>query len=299
MTNYVSIIDGMTNATTSDIMYALNIMLDGTSGVANSSDYAVTESSPVGMSVLVGSGASTSAPHRAALYISSAKTYYATLTDAQTTLSIASNSSGSTRVDIVCIKFDTAASPDTDATNVVSLVVVQGTPGAGVPSTPANHYKLAEVTVANGATSISNANITDRRTRIKLNTGMVASGSQTDSDITGGSSTSSATFADITGADVSVTTTSTSNILLIGTVQAYAGTAKYYGIQWHDGTSLIGVEMYAETKASNGRITITNQCIVPSVAAGTKTYTLRHRSLDGTTSITAETINVSAISIPA
>jgi hypothetical protein len=49
-------------------------------------------------------------------------------------------------------------------------VVVKGTPGAGVPTTPANHYKLAEIEVVNGETEITNAEITDKRTQVHLNT---------------------------------------------------------------------------------------------------------------------------------
>lgn len=79
------------------------------------------------------------------------------------TVSIASNSSGSTRIDLICLKLDPGTSPDNLGSNVASFIRVAGTPGAGVPATPTFHLKLAEVTVANGASSIVNANITDSR----------------------------------------------------------------------------------------------------------------------------------------
>ncbi|MGA1049930.1 MAG: hypothetical protein ACO3TG_00370, partial [Minisyncoccia bacterium] len=62
------------------------------------------------------------------------------------------------RIDIVCCKVDAS-------TGVASLVVVSGTPSGSpaVPATPASHYKLANVAVGAGVTTITNANITDTR----------------------------------------------------------------------------------------------------------------------------------------
>lgn len=80
-------------------------------------------------------------------------------------LSFAANSSGSTRIDLICVKVDTTVpSADPDNTGVASLVVVQGNPGAGVPATPADHLALWQVTCANGFTQLTNANLTDVRT---------------------------------------------------------------------------------------------------------------------------------------
>lgn len=80
------------------------------------------------------------------------------------TLTFASNSSGSTRIDLICVFVDTSVSDgNSDNTGVASLVVVQGTPGAGVPATPANHLALYRVTVADGATNIEDVNVTDVR----------------------------------------------------------------------------------------------------------------------------------------
>jgi len=83
--------------------------------------------------------------------------------DAERTLTFSANSSGQTRIDLVCIKIDPGASPDYYASDVAELIVVEGTPGAGQPSTPANHLLLAVVTIANGATTIENAQISDQR----------------------------------------------------------------------------------------------------------------------------------------
>jgi hypothetical protein len=84
------------------------------------------------------------------------------------TLNISSNSSGQTRVDKICLKLDPGTSPDGNGTNVAELIVVEGTPGAGAPATPFYHLELANVTVANGASSIVDANITDLRVQSQI-----------------------------------------------------------------------------------------------------------------------------------
>ena len=81
-------------------------------------------------------------------------------------LAINSNASGATRYDLVCVKVDTTLDPDTQADNMCSLIIVEGTGGAGVPATPSNHLKLAEVEVINGAVTIPDAKIVDTRIAI-------------------------------------------------------------------------------------------------------------------------------------
>jgi len=124
-------------------------------------------------------------------------------------------------------------------------------------------------------------------------------GSLADEDNSGNSSTNSSTFANITGADVSVVLTKTSNVLLLASVQAYGNVdLAPYAIQWHDGTSVIGGPMQISLRSSNPRTTVVCNTVVVSATAGTKTYTLQHRSTDNTSSLTAEAVNTLAISIP-
>jgi len=89
---------------------------------------------------------------------------YGVLNDADVTLSISAAHPTLPRIDIVAFKVqDTQYS---GAVNSCSLVVVTGT-AAGSPSAPAapaNSIVLANVAVAAAATSITNANITDKRT---------------------------------------------------------------------------------------------------------------------------------------
>lgn len=121
-----------------------------------------------------------------------------------------------------------------------------------------------------------------------------------DEDTSGGSSTTSSTYANITGADVAVTTTVTSNILLIASIQAFGNVdLAPYTIQWHDGTANIGGSSRIYLRSSNPRTTVMVHTIVPNKAPGTYTYTVQHKSEDNSSSLTAETVNCTAIAIPA
>lgn len=74
------------------------------------------------------------------------------------------------RIDLICVKIDTGASPDATASNVATLVNVEGT-AAGSPSAPAvpnNHLELAQVSVPASDTTIEGGQITDTRTFIGL-----------------------------------------------------------------------------------------------------------------------------------
>lgn len=95
-----------------------------------------------------------------------ADTMFEFYSDAVETVTIPT-ASAQARIDIVCCKVDAS-------TGVASLVVVSGTPSGSpaVPATPASHYKLANVAVGAGVTTITNANITDtRRTMFMVPTG--------------------------------------------------------------------------------------------------------------------------------
>lgn len=84
------------------------------------------------------------------------------------TVSIDSNPSGQTRIDLICLKIDPGKTPDLNASNIAELVAVKGTAGSGRPETPPFHLPLASVTVVNGATEIENEDITDEREQIKF-----------------------------------------------------------------------------------------------------------------------------------
>lgn len=146
----------------------------GPSGVVGQTDCSVAQSGTPGMSIDVAAGVG---------YILNGSYTAASLTQsryvrfknsANSSVAIAANGSGNPRITSIFAKWNTAASPDADATNVVTFVSVDGTP-AGSPSAPSapadgnNYLRLANITVASGASSIVNANISDVRTFAMVN----------------------------------------------------------------------------------------------------------------------------------
>lgn len=87
-------------------------------------------------------------------------------------VTISANSTGGTRYDYIYIKLDAAklANPNLAATDVATLVVSRSTSSTTDDGTPPTYgYNIARVTVANGASSITNANITDNRAQSSVN----------------------------------------------------------------------------------------------------------------------------------
>lgn len=86
---------------------------------------------------------------------------------------IASNSTGGTRYDWIYVAMSAsgAANPNADGTGVASITVSRSTSSATDNGTPPTYgYPIAVVTVANGASSITNGNITDLRSVVALST---------------------------------------------------------------------------------------------------------------------------------
>jgi len=96
-------------------------------------------------------------------------------------VTISANSSGSTKYDWVYIKIDptAAANPNLAGDDVSSLVVSRSTSNSADNGTPPTYgYLIAVVTVANGASSITNGSIRDVRVRseITANSSAVSTG---------------------------------------------------------------------------------------------------------------------------
>lgn len=93
---------------------------------------------------------------------------------ASVNVTISNNSSGINRVDAIIVRIDKDAEPNTLKTNIATIEVVNGS-GASALSDGAiataigddGFIRLADVTVANGATSITTGNIADTRTRVQ------------------------------------------------------------------------------------------------------------------------------------
>jgi hypothetical protein len=164
---YVACKDGMTNhGEGQHLVWARDFILQA--GIVDiATGFLVAQNTSPDMNVKVAAGIAY-VPNDSFSAYSTEPKYWPVISDAYETIAIASNPSGSSRIDLVCIKCDDGISADENASNIASIVVVQGTPGAGAPSVPANHEKIATITVANGATSIVNANIADDRQQITI-----------------------------------------------------------------------------------------------------------------------------------
>lgn len=158
---------GLGGATEGDVRGFVSDLVDSSSGVSNlaGGHLSVVESSPAAMSVLINQGVGYIPNADYDQYDSDAIKFWEAVVDADQTLTIDANSSGSTRIDLVCLKLDTGITPNEYASNIATLLIVKGTPGAGAPTLPDNHLLLAEVTVVNGETSITNSEISDERTQ--------------------------------------------------------------------------------------------------------------------------------------
>lgn len=164
---------GVGGASEGDIRGDLADMIEQTGGVVDlaGGGVLVHEASPLARTVVVDAGVAyvpnTSFDETDSDSIKFWEAVIAGTTGART-LSISANSSGQTRNDIICVMVDTGATPDNTASNVGSLIVVDGIPGAGVPATPSNYLKIAEVEVVNGAATIADEKITDTRVQLTI-----------------------------------------------------------------------------------------------------------------------------------
>lgn len=153
-----------------EIMNFFNSFLTLTGGVENieNDDFKVEQQDAPDMTVKINMG-------RAVIPTTDRKMAYPVrLYSADYDQAIASNGSGNPRKDAIVLYIDVAESPDPDIDNVAKIARVAGTPSPS-PSAPsdadiasavggANPFiRLANVTVASGATEITDANIEDTR----------------------------------------------------------------------------------------------------------------------------------------
>lgn len=139
-----------------------------------SNDLAVTQQSPLALGVTVGSG-----DYR----LETASGYsYTGWIDAPTNVTIPTADASNPRISIVVLYVDkgatTTASPPNNP-GIAKLITVQGTAAAN-PIAPSGsaiqsavgagnpYYSIAQVTVGAGATQVTNSNITDLRTKVRI-----------------------------------------------------------------------------------------------------------------------------------
>lgn len=93
------------------------------------------------------------------------------LMDANANVTISSNSTGGTRYDWIYIKLDPdkMKDPDVNASDVATLVVSRSTSATTDNGTPPTYgLNIAVVTVANGASSITNTSVKDKRAVVNI-----------------------------------------------------------------------------------------------------------------------------------
>lgn len=176
MSIYTSILTGGSNnhqTTSEEVNYhATDFIAEGvvgavtnTSGVAPATGaFAVNAQGTPNMTVAVSTGVG---------YVQATPTGGSSQTlriynNASSNVTISANSSGSTKYDWVYIKVDpdNAANPNSAADNVATLVTSRSSSSSSDDGTPPTYgYPIAVVTVANGASSITNGNIADKRER--------------------------------------------------------------------------------------------------------------------------------------
>lgn len=177
-----------------------------TTGIIKATSLAVTQNSPAGLSVLVASG-------WAAIVgtVQANMGTYVGYNDATTVLSITTADPTNPRIDLVCMTVQDAYY--TGSLNDVILQVVAGTPAGSpvAPTLPANSISLATVAVGAGATSITNANITD--TRVLVTTNIPESGDISSvtagTGLSGGGSSGAVTLSIDTSVTADLTTSQT------------------------------------------------------------------------------------------
>jgi len=190
--------------------------ITSTSGVApTTGSFGVNQNTGSDMNVkILGTGNTTSTNSVAYVTVTPSsqdkQVLRARMTADYTAYSINSNSTGSTVYDWIYLQASAtnANTPSASADNVITLLTSRSTSSSSDTGSPPTYGTLlAVVTVANGATAITNANISDRRTQVTVSIGSTStttgwqslSQAFTFSSLNGNRSTTITTPNDLTG----------------------------------------------------------------------------------------------------
>ena len=210
-----------------------------TTGIIKSTSLAVTQNSPVGMSVIIAEGW--------AAIVGTTQTNmgtYVAYNDAATVVAITTANPTNPRIDLICATVQDAYY--TGSQNNVVFQVVAGTPATSpvAPALPANSIALAEIDVAAGALSITSGDITDVRVLVTTNIPEVGDISEViaGTGLSGGGSSGVVTLAINTAvtADLNTAQTLTNKTLTSPLINV--------GINTQTGTS------YTTVLADNGKL---------------------------------------------
>lgn len=165
MANKISIRSGATAIPEEGVVHLTRALIYQSGILDPSGHWAVTQQSPLARAINVAIGQG--------FFVKTGMTYHGESTGVNS-VAITANSSGNPRIDVVVAYVDLSASAGTDGTGVLKFASVAGTP-ASSPTAPdataiataigaGNPYIiLGSVAVANGASQIETANITDLR----------------------------------------------------------------------------------------------------------------------------------------
>lgn len=229
-------------------------------------------------------------------------------------VNISANSTGSTRYDFLylVVSASALANPGANKDDVVTLTTSRSTSSATDNGTPPTYgYKLGVITVANGASSITNSNITDSRTRTgaqtttaqipnanvtadKLSTGATAAYVAT------GENTSSTSFTDLSTVTDTVTVTIGANGIALVNI-ACTGSNNTSGAVWLMGFAISGASTVAASDdfAIQGLSPTGTQAtrigatyLVTGLTAGSTTFKAKYRVPNNTGTFTSRRISV-------
>jgi len=221
-----------------------------------------------------------------------------------TSLTIADNTSGSTKYDKILISLDadTLLNPPTNGDfTEATCIITERHNAAGEAVTAANALQLAEITVANGFTTISDANITESRVHAGISgTGLSTSAitlgyAQITSDFT---TTTVAGEVDVTGLSTTVTVPAGGRKVKVTAycpqfkTSAIAGTDLYFRIR--EGSTILNYSFIDQPVADYCLPVTTFFITTPTAGSHTYKVTVRGEAA-GTITVAAKSTQPSFI----